>query len=182
MFEHEPRAVRHDGRLVGHLEGPPSETATVRRLDGTVVRVPSSLLHPAADGGYEAERNLDTLRAEEVIPLAEERLTVTKRPGPEERVRVHVRPTERREVVDVPLETERVEVERVAVDRLVDRPEQVRQEGDVTIVPVMEEVLVVEKRLRVREEVRIRRVRSTERVRRAYTLRREEADVHRSRE
>ncbi len=182
MFDHEPRAVRHDGRLVGHLEGPPSETATVRRLDGTIVRVPASLLRPAADGGYEADRNLDALRAETVVPLAEERLTVTKREGPEERVRVHVRPTERHEVVEVPLETERIEVERVPVDRLVDRPEPVRQEGDVTIVPVMEEVLVVEKRLRVREEVHLRRVRSTERVRREYTLRREEADVHRARD
>jgi hypothetical protein len=43
----------------------------------------------------------------------------------------------------------------------------VRQEGDTTIVPVVEEVLVVERRLMLKEEIRIKRVRTTERASRS---------------
>lgn len=48
-----------------------------------------------------------------------------------------------------------VEIRRVKVDREVDHVPKVRVEGDVTIVPVVEEVLVVEKRLVLKEEVHI---------------------------
>lgn len=49
------------------------------------------------------------------------------------------------------------EVERVTVQRYVDKPEEIRMDGDTLIVPLMEEVLVVEKRLMVREELHIKR-------------------------
>jgi stress response protein YsnF len=39
----------------------------------------------------------------------------------------------------------------------VDQPPALREEGDVLIVPVLEEVVVVEKRLVLKEELRIRR-------------------------
>ena len=48
-------------------------------------------------------------------------------------------------------------IERVKVDRLVTEPVSQRQEGDTLILPVMEEVLVVEKRMMLREEIRITR-------------------------
>ncbi len=51
--------------------------------------------------------------------------------------------------------TDRVEVERVAVDEEVDTPPEVRQEGETLVVPVVEEVLVVTKRYRIIEEVRV---------------------------
>lgn len=46
-----------------------------------------------------------------------------------------------------------VSVERVTIDRYVDAPPAVRTEGDILIVPVLEEVLVVEKRLKLKEEL-----------------------------
>jgi len=67
------------------------------------------------------------------------------------------------EQVEVSLLHEDLEVTRVAVDRIVDGPVPPRQEGDVTIYSVLEEVLVVEKRLVVREELHVR-VRRSERV------------------
>jgi len=77
------------------------------------------------------------------------------------RVRQQVRG--RSEQVEVSLLHEDLEVTRVAVDRIVDGPVPPRQEGDVTIYSVLEEVLVVEKRLVVREELHVR-VRRSERV------------------
>ena len=49
------------------------------------------------------------------------------------------------------------EVKRVPVRRLIDKPVEPRQEGDTWIVPLVEEVLVVEKRLLLREELHITR-------------------------
>ena len=50
-------------------------------------------------------------------------------------------------------------VERVPVDQFVDEAPQVRTEGDVTIIPVLEERYVLEKRLVLVEELHIRRER-----------------------
>jgi len=56
-----------------------------------------------------------------------------------------------------PLFREDCEIERIAVRKLLDRPAETRQEGDTLIVPLMEEVWVVEKRLLLREELHITR-------------------------
>ncbi|MDQ3748993.1 MAG: YsnF/AvaK domain-containing protein, partial [Acidobacteriota bacterium] len=74
---------------------------------------------------------------------------------------------------------EKIEVERVAVNQFVDAPPPVRYEGDVMIMPLLEEVLVVEKRLVLREEVRISKHRETVNKPQQIVLRREEATVER---
>lgn len=51
-----------------------------------------------------------------------------------------------------------VEVRRVPVNRDVDKAPPVRRRGDLLIVPVLEEVLVIEKRLRLREELHLRQL------------------------
>jgi len=114
------------------------------------------------------------------MPVVEERVRVDKRTVEAGSVAVHVTPREREEVVDVPLVEERVEVERVPVNRFVDAAPSVRQDGDVTVVPVVEEVLVVEKRLRLKEEVRLTRRRVTTHDRQRVVLRSEEVEVLRS--
>ena len=74
-----------------------------------------------------------------------------------------------------------VDIERVTVNRVVDRPVATRTEGDVTIVPVHEEVLVVTRQLVLREELRIR-LRSTMQAQppQRMTLRREEIEIRRT--
>ena len=86
---------------------------------------------------------------------------------------------EAQEVVDEPLATEDIEVERTPLDRWVNAPVPVRHEGDATIVTLVEEVVVVEKRLRATEEIRITKRRSVRREPQQVTLRREEAVVER---
>lgn len=49
------------------------------------------------------------------------------------------------------------DIRRVPVKRIIEAPVEARYEGDVLIVPMMEEVLVVEKRLMLREELHITR-------------------------
>ena len=83
------------------------------------------------------------------------------------------------EVVDTPLGTEQVAVERIGLDRWVEEPVPVRQEGDTTIITLHEEVVVVEKRLKAIEEVRLTRRSATRSVPKRITLRRQEAVVER---
>lgn len=109
--------------------------------------------------------------------MVAERLAVSTRPVVREVVRIARTTTEEARDVEVPVRAERIEVERVPVDRVVDVAPPVRREGDTLIVPCVEEVLVVEKRLRVREELRIRTVAEDRIERRTVTVRREDAEV-----
>jgi len=60
---------------------------------------------------------------------------------------------------------------------MVDSPVEVRTEGDTTIYPVLEEVMVVEKRLMLREEIHVTKRHEEFRDPQHLTLRKEELDV-----
>ena len=111
------------------------------------------------------------------IPLAAERLQMGTRLRHTGIVRVSTRVERRTTVVDLPLRRQRVEIRRRRVDRFVDRPPDVRREGDTLIVPIVEEVVIT--RLKVVEEVAIRLRRSVERRPQRVELRRERAIVER---
>ena len=97
---------------------------------------------------------------EAVVPVVEERVEVGRRIEETDRVRVTTQ-TETREVhLEEVAALEHVEIERVPVDRLVDSVPTMRVEQDEVVIPVLEEVVVTEKRLLLKEEIhlRIRRV------------------------
>ncbi len=118
--------------------------------------------------------------AEEVIPLVQEDITITKRLVETGRVRVSTHVEEVTETIAAELMREDVLVERVPIDQTIEAVPDVRWEGDTFIVPVVEEVLVVEKRLVLKEEVRIRPRKSVERVEKPVVVRRTVASVERS--
>ena len=74
------------------------------------------------------------------------------------RVRVSVRTQTDESLVPVDLTQVDVAVERVPVNRAVDTAPEVVTRGDVTIIPVVEERLVLTRQLYLREEIHIRRV------------------------
>ena len=94
-----------------------------------------------------------------VIPVIQERAVVKKRVVETGRVRIRKNVREYEEHVDIPHVHEEVRVERVPVDQIVEAAPQVRTEGDVTIIPVVEERYVLEKRLVLVEELHVRRER-----------------------
>jgi uncharacterized protein (TIGR02271 family) len=114
-----------------------------------------------------------------VIPVIEEELDVQKRVVETGKVRVTKVVHERESVVDEPLFRDEVEVERVLIDRVVDGPVSVRYEEDTMIVPIMEEVLVIEKRLILKEKLHIRKRRVETHQPQQVTLRREEVRIER---
>lgn len=115
-----------------------------------------------------------------VVPVVEERVAVHRERRPTARIRVH-KTVEREEVeVDGDVVRESVEVERVPVNCYVLEAPRPRVEGDVTIIPVLEEVVVVEKRLLVKEEVHIRKRRRIVRRRLRVPLKKERVQVESS--
>jgi uncharacterized protein (TIGR02271 family) len=112
-----------------------------------------------------------------IIPVIEERVNVQKREQLSGIVEIHKTVNERTQTVDEPLLSQEVEVERVAINRFVDEAVPVRYEDDTTIIPLLEEVLVVEKRLLLREEVHIKTVRRELHNPQEITLREERVEV-----
>jgi stress response protein YsnF len=115
----------------------------------------------------------------QVMPLHAEQVTVSKRVR-KTQVRVARTTRTRDALIEEDLAHHQVLVERVAIGRVVDAVPEVRQEGDVTIIPVVEEVVVVERRLVLKEELHMRQVRTTERHVETVTLREQQAVVTRT--
>ena len=91
-----------------------------------------------------------------VIPVIEEAVTVEKRVIESGKVRVSKRISEHEELVDVPLFHEEVSVERVPINLFVETPPPaVRQEGDTMVIPVVEEQIILQKKLLLVEELRV---------------------------
>jgi stress response protein YsnF len=118
--------------------------------------------------------------SEEVVPLVEEIATIAKRQVVTGRVRVQTLADTVEELAHAEVQRETVEVTRVPIDKVVETPPEIRTDGDVTIVPVLEEVLVVEKRLVLKEELHIRRRVETETVEVPVTLRKQRAIIERT--
>ncbi|MBA2378931.1 MAG: YsnF/AvaK domain-containing protein [Blastocatellia bacterium] len=116
-----------------------------------------------------------------VIPVIQEQATVSKRVVETGKVRIakHIRQYE--EVVDVPHFQEEVKVDRVFVDQIIDEAPEVRTEGDVTIIPVVEERYVLEKRLVLVEELHISKDRKETHHPHTVTVMKEEVEVERLR-
>lgn len=175
-------AVRLDN---GRLIGVPEDRLVLQADQTYLLRLTGSEAdEPRVDGmtGDAPVASADVAvgeRTETVVPRIVERLVVGKA-DVGETIRIRKTVHEREEVVDPPLARETVEVERVPVNRVVDVAPAVRHEGDVTIVPVLEEVLVVEKRLVLREELRVTRRRAEVREPQRVTLRSEQVEVERA--
>jgi uncharacterized protein (TIGR02271 family) len=185
--------VGRDGRLgwVNLDEQPENDQEAIVRLEnGMAVRIPTELLVPQPDGTYTIPLSREQFRSVSqrankddptvlVIPVIAEEIEITKQQVTKGRVQISKQVHERDEVIDVPILQEEVHVNRVPVDRMVDTPPEIRYEGNMMIIPVLEEVLVVEKRLRVKEEVQITRVQKEVHTPKQVTVREETVKVKR---
>ena len=181
------------GEIAGSLPSDPRSRVTVRLEDGQVLEVPASLLQPHHAGGYEiplgasdigrqwqetAEQRVHRVD-DAVVPVLAEELDIQKRAVETGGVRVHRRVLEHEEEFETPLIRQHLDIRRVVMNQDVDGPLPVRQEGDTIIVPIVEEVLVVEKRFRLKEEVHMTRRSFEELHRERVVVRRQQADIER---
>ena len=117
--------------------------------------------------------------SEERIAIGREELRVDKISLMTGKVRVTTSTDYVEELATATLASVEVEVTEVPVGREVTTVPTVRVEGDVTIVPIVEEILIVEKRLVLARELHIARKPRSETVEMPVTLRRQTASVER---
>lgn len=117
---------------------------------------------------------------EPAIRLHAEDITVARRSVAGDTVRVETTTRMRDHHIDEPHLHTRVQVERIPIGRIVAAVPPVREEGDTTILPVVEEIILVERRLILKEEVHVRRVRVAERHSQTVTTREQTAEVYRT--
>lgn len=162
------------------IEALDPEHATVKLNDGRLVAVPRTALSRQTDQSFRVSFSLTRFLSDGVmvIPVVEEQVEVEKRTT-EHTVRINKSVNTRDATVDEELLREQVEIERIPVNRYVDAAPQIREENGVTVIPLVEEVLVVEKRLLLREEIHVTRRQSAEKFHEVYTLHSEEVHIER---
>jgi uncharacterized protein (TIGR02271 family) len=116
---------------------------------------------------------------ERVVPVIEEDLVTGAHAVKTGSVRVRKEVEHLRKNVEMPAMRDVVSVNRVPVNKVVTSVPGVREEGELLIVPVLEEEIVVEKRLVLKEEIHIRRRRIEEHVTKVVELDREHATIER---
>jgi len=155
------------------------DTLLLGREDGSQITLPFTDLTWKGAGAWlltDAVRDARGL----VIPVVEERLEVSRERVETGRVRISKSVESREVVVDDPLKREKVRVEHVPINQVVtgDVP-QVREEGDITVIPILEERVVTRTELVLVEEVRIHRDHSQYHDPQRVTLRKEVVEVER---
>jgi len=175
--------VRDDGTRGSVVADEDPGRLVVQFDDGSRLDIAREALVRQDDGSYRLTNPSDSAQAvsrELVIPVIAEELTVETHRVDRGRVRVNKRIESHEEVVDTPLVHEEVVVERVPMNTLVEgEAPAIRDEDGVLIIPLVEEVTVVEKRLLLREEVRVSRHRTTTSTPHTVVLRREIVDIQR---
>jgi uncharacterized protein (TIGR02271 family) len=183
--ESEPASIvlthARDGRHVRiPLTQVDRDASTARRV---VVEVPGDALLASDTGGASGVDTGPTSDAEVAadsrftVPLAAEALVAGTREVEKGRVVIHKRVETAPVVKAVEVGHDEVDIERVPIGQDIEEAPAIRHEGDTMIVPVIEEVLVVEKRLRLIEEIRITSRRVTEEREIREDLRREVVEI-----
>lgn len=113
------------------------------------------------------------------IPAVEETATVSTRRVVSGRVRIATQTEEINHLLPTDLASVEVDVVRVPIDRRIDTIPDVVTEGEVTIIPVVEERLVVTRELYLREEIHVRRIEHKETIDVPATTRRQTVQIER---
>lgn len=173
--------------------------AWIRLSDGMQVLVPVSLLSMQTDGSYRLpfQFRSEAAQASQIsageassgagqgaqmrFPVMEEELQVDKQLVDTGRgVRLHKTVSEHVERIEQRLMHDELVVEHVPLGRVVSgEVPQTRYEGNTLVVPVLEEVLVVQKQLVIKEEVRITRQQRPVDASQEVSLRSEQVRVER---
>lgn len=120
-------------------------------------------------------------QTEHRIPVIEERARIDKEVVERGVVKVSTSIREREEVFAEALQHQEVDIQRVSINKVVDAMPTIRQEGDVTVIPVVEERAVVVKQLLLVEELHVHRKTVREIVHIPVTMQSTEISVERNR-
>jgi len=181
------RGVQAVAERIAASSGDRESLLRLRLEDGRTLVIAESEVELSKDGGYYFPGAFEQVPARHVqttdeikVPVIEERLDVHKQVREVGKVEIRKSVREEKVVINEVLTRDDVAVERVPVNQYITEPASIRYENDTMIVPVLEEVLVVEKRLLLREELRVTRRQLSEHRPETVTLRHEDVSVERT--
>jgi len=125
------------------------------------------------------EKNRNQNNEDQVVPLYAEEASIAKTRVVTGQVKVGTVTRETEQIVEELLEHEHVEIERTPIGKQVDEAPPMREEGDTLIIPILEEIVVVERRLLLKEEVRIHKTREKQPYQERVVVRKQEAVITR---
>jgi stress response protein YsnF len=125
-------------------------------------------------------QKLDPIDKEFCIPVIQEVVNAEVQQHVTGIVRLEKRVRQHEQAINQELISETIAIEHISINRYINEPAVMRQEGDVTIFPVMEEIVITKKQLVLREEIRITRSRTSLQYHEVVPLRAEEVRVIRS--
>jgi uncharacterized protein (TIGR02271 family) len=125
--------------------------------------------------------NTSSNRRQIVIPVIQEQVKVDKQSVGTGKVQIRKTITEELADVNIPVIEESYKVEMIPVNKVVDTPpEAVRYEGDTMIIPVLREVVVVQKRYEIVEEVRLTKTKTETEFNQQVRLKKENISIDRT--
>ena len=122
-----------------------------------------------------------TIKTEEkiIIPVHEEEISIDKVKVEIGQVRIEKDVVDEQVAKEVTLKKKQVNITRIPKNEVVDTPPAVRREGNITIIPVVKEVVIVRKELVLTEEIHIEQKVETEVEEIHATVRKEEVNIKR---
>jgi len=114
-----------------------------------------------------------------VVPVVSEELHADAVPVVTGGVRITKRVETHDEVLEQQLRRSHAEVKRVQTNRVVDGPQPIQRVGNTLVIPVVSEVLHIEKQWVVTEEIHITQTEEVETVQHTVPVSREEAEIER---
>ena len=114
-----------------------------------------------------------------VVPVIREELHADAVPVMTGGVRVTKQVHTHEEILEQELRKSHAEVKRVAANRVVDGPQPVRRAGNTLIIPLVSEILRIEKQWVVTEEIHVTQTEEIETARQSVPVSREEAQIER---
>ncbi len=130
--------------------------------DGQVIRVATQTLRSSLVLTPDVSAEPDDMRMSDgdgnaVIPIVEERVVISKQSVPTAKIRLRTEVEQYEQTISESLAVRTFDVERIVLNTVVDSVPTVRQEGETTIYPLVEERLVLTKELVLKEEIRVTR-------------------------
>ena len=114
-----------------------------------------------------------------IVPIYQEDASVSKRRMVTGRVKVSRVTRQSEKLLTQTLAQQQVKIDRIPIGKLIKAAPKIRKVGDAIVIPIVEEIPVVEHRLVLIEEVWVRRIRNEENHRQQVMLRCQEAVVTR---
>src|SRR4051812_21323430 len=111
------------------------------------------------------------------LNVLQEQVNIDKKIVESGKVLIHKKVHEENKDIEVPVSHEEVEIKKIVVNKYGTEVPPVRYEGNTTIIPVMKEVAVNEKKLLLVEEVHVTKHAVQKKEERTVPLRKEEIEV-----